>query len=360
MDIVELESKYRNFYSPTATIKVGEIDLLSEDVEVLSTTVDNTLEGADRFSFVVNNAFNIKERRLAWVDDLLAIGNRVEIKMGYLDKLELMLLGLITDVKIDYPSSGLPQITVSGYDYSYRMMNGRKSEALDKKKDSQVVPSIADLYGLKVGGLDDSKLELPRVEKSQESDFQFLTRLARYNGYEFYVFKNILFFKKPANEASPSVTLEWGKGLVSFSPEVNLSNQYKKVEVHGWDNKAKKPIVGTATIKDLPVRDKKRKSGGELLRPVTGKREAVYRERRPVFSQQEAKIKAIGIFKKLAEGLVKGRGESIGIPEIFIDQNIELKGLGDQFDRVYYIESSQHSFTTSGYQTTFNVKETTY
>jgi phage protein D len=360
MDIIELESKYRNFYSPTATIKVDDKDLLTEGVEVLSTTVDNSLEGADQFSFVVNNAFDIDKRQMNWIDNLFAIGKRVEIKMGYLDKLELMLLGLITDVKTDYPASGLPQITVSGYDYSYRMMKCRKSEALDKKKDSQVVPAIAKEYGLKVGGLDDSKLELPRVEKSQESDFQFLTRLARYNGYEFYVFKNTLYFKKPENEASPTVTLEWGKGLVSFSPEVNLSNQYKKVEVLGWDNKAKKPIVGTATIKDLPVRDKKRKSGGELLKPVMDKRDAVYRERRPVFSKQEAKIKAIGIFKKLAEGLVKGRGEAVGIPELFIDQNIELKGLGDRFNRIYYIESTQHSFTTSGYQTTFNVKETTY
>jgi phage protein D len=360
MDIVELESKYRNFYAPTATITVDGKDLLSEGVEVISTTVDNSLEGADQFSFVVNNAFDIDKRQLRWIDDVFAIGKRVEIKMGYMDKLELMLLGLITNVKTDYPSSGLPQVTVSGYDYSYRMMKCRKSDALDKKKDSQVVPSIATKYGLNVGGIDDSELELPRVEKSQESDFQFLKRLARHNGYEFYVFKNTLFFKKPANKISPAVTLEWGKGLISFAPEVNLSNQYQKVEVRGWDNKAKKPIVGTATIKDLPVRDQKRKSGGDLLKPVVGEREAVYRERRPVFSTQEAKIKAIGIFKKLAEGLVKARGEAIGIPDLFIDQNIELKGLGDRFDRIYYIESTQHSFTTSGYHTTFNVKETTY
>lgn len=358
MDITALERNYKNFYTPAAQVLVNGKDLLRQGVEVASTTVDNSLQGADQFTFVVNNAFDITNRELLWLDELFTFGNRVEIKMGYLDKLVLMHVGLITNVKTDFPSGGLPQITVSGYDKSFRMMKNRRSDQLDKKKDSDVVQQIAGDYGLKVAGVEGSQLELPRVEQNQETDFQFLTRLARHNGFEFYVVKDSLYFKEPANDESAVVTLEWGKGLVSFSPEVNLAKQVKKVELYGWDIKAKKPIVGRAGVGDEPGRDGSGQSGGEYLGPVVNG-DAVHRERQPVFSQQEADRRARAKLKRRSEGLLKGRGESIGIPEIFADKNIELKGLGKRFNRTYYIEKTQHSVTTAGYKTTFNVKETT-
>lgn len=358
MDITALEKKYHNFYSPIAKVLIEGEDLLKKGVEVISTTVDNTLKGADQFTFVINNAFDVKNRELLWLDELLAFGRKVEIKIGYLDKLVLVHVGLITNVKTDFPSGGLPQITVSGYDKSFQMMKDKKSKPVDAKKDSDVVKQIAGNYGLKVSGVENSQLELPRVEQSQESDFQFLTRLAKHNGFEFFILKDTLYFKKPANDEAAVVTLEWGKGLVSFSPEVNLAKQIKKVKFYGWDIKTKKPIVGKASVRDEPGRDLKRKSGGEFLDDVV-KGDAVHRERQPVYSKQEADRRAKAKLKEFSEGLVKGRGESIGIPEIFADKNIELKGLGKRFSKTYYIVQTQHSFTTSGYKTTFNIKETT-
>ena len=358
MDITALEKNYGDFYAPVAKVLIKGKDLIIQGIEVTSVTVDNTLEGADQFSFVVNNAFDIADRRLLWLDEYFKMGNRVEIKMGYLDKLKPLLVGLITNVKADFPSSGMPQITVSGYDLSYRMMKNRRSLQNDDSKDSDIVQQMAAQYGLKVAGVEGTELKLPRVEQNQETDFQFLTRLARHNGFEFFVFQDSLYFQKSSSNKSADITLEWGKGLVSFSPEVNLAKQVKKVELYGWDSKAKKPIVGSAGVGDEPGREDSRASGGELLQAVVGG-DAVHRERLPVFSQQEADRRARAKLKKASEDLLKGRGESIGIPEILADKNIELKGLGKQISRTYYIEKTQHTVSAAGYKTTFDVKETT-
>ena len=66
----------------------------------------------------------------------------------------------------------------------------------------------------------------------------------------------------------------WGRGLMSFSPEINLSEQVTEVEVYGWNVQTKKPIVGRARKGDEPGRDetrasgKPRSSGAEVLQKI--------------------------------------------------------------------------------------------
>ena len=76
-------------------------------------------------------------------------------------------------------------------------------------------------------------------------------------------------------------------------------------------------------------------------------------------SQQQADRQAAAILQQRSEGLVKGSGESIGLPEIRADRNIELRGLGRLFSKTYYIEQATHTIDGSGYKTTFKVKDTT-
>ena len=41
------------------------------------------------------------------------------------------------------------------------------------------------------------------------------------------------------------------------------------------------------------------------------------------------------------------------------DTNLELKGLGTLFSKTYYVDQSTHTISTSGYKTSFKVKDTT-
>jgi len=381
----ELEKHHLDFYVPAYRIIVNTKDLLADmHMEIASVEVDNTLKGADRFSFTVNSLFSFQASKalpsenapkFTIIPEVFAFGNAVTIHMGYANSKEVkdlpvMIEGKITSWQTSFPASGLPQITVSGYDHSYCMTIGKGEKPLSwaNKTDSEVVAAVARRYGLSAE-VEDTQVRHPMTVKGQESDMQFLERLAERNGYELYMRGRTLRFRPPAYEDNPVVSLQWGAGLISFSPEINISEQVSTVEVRGWDINTKKEIVGTATRGEEPGRDPNRQSGAELLARLCPNKGPL-KVRIPVFSRQEAKRRAEAILKKRSEMLVKGSGESIGLPEICVDKNIELLGLGVPFSerldepsnkdkKRYYVEQSTHTINSSGYKTTFKVKEPT-
>lgn len=361
-EITALQQQHANFFVPAYRILVDGKDLLTNFyMEIASVQVDNTLKGADRFAFTVNSTFNFESREFEHLQTTFAFGKPVEIYMGYTGKLslKLMLRGMITSVQTSFPSSGLPQINVSGYDLSYPMTKGKRSDSWTDRTDTEIVKLVAARYGLQTT-TEDTKVKQPKTEQSQESDFQLLEKLAERNGFEMYVFDKTLYFQAPKNNVPATVTLEWGKGLVSFAPEINISEQISKVEVRGWDVQKKTEIVGVAKSGDEPGRESGRRSGAEYLKSVVKDDDAgSLKIRIPVFSKQEAELRAKAILKTRSEMFVQGSGESIGLPEIMADTNIELLGLGKLFSKTYYVDQSTHTISTSGYKTSFKVKDTT-
>ncbi|MDD4767595.1 MAG: contractile injection system protein, VgrG/Pvc8 family [Desulfotomaculaceae bacterium] len=356
MDFIDLEKKYRNFYAPAFEIKAAGQDLLQAGVEIADVTVDHTLAGADTFSFTVNNAYDAVRRELKWLDGLLAPGSGVAIKMGYTDKLAALLTGLITSVRATFPAGGLPALEVSGFDLSHQLMKGRQSTPWPPDtKDSDIAKKIAAKYSLS-SVVEDTRVKYPEVNQDQESDFDFLTRLAQRNHFEFFVFGRTLYFRAPANDQAPVLSLAWGQTLVSFSPEINLGEQVSAVEIRGWDAGAKKEIVGRAKTGDEKGRDSSGSTGGEMVSSVYGQ-PVTERLRLPVGSQEEADSRARAILNQCADGLVRGSGESIGIPELLPGKNIKLERLGKKFSKTYYVERTNHSIGGAGYRTTFSVKE---
>ncbi|MFZ0388991.1 MAG: hypothetical protein WAN36_00920, partial [Calditrichia bacterium] len=85
----------------------------------------------------------------------------------------------------------------------------------------------------------------------------------------------------------------------------------------------------------------------------------VERVSRPVFSQAEADQQAECILNERAEELIRGTAETIGIPELLAGKNVELAGLGKKFSKTYYIVSTRHTVDSSGYRTSFDVREST-
>jgi phage protein D len=367
LSIVQLEKEHLDFYVPSYLIKVNGKDLLRDlFLEISSVQIDNPLQGPNRFTFTVNSGFDFENREFRLTKDfpllfdLFAFGSAVEISLGYMNNKELtkMMQGKITSVQTSFPAGGLPQINVSGFDLSYCMGKNKRSRNWSDKTDTYIVKEIANEYGLNPKEVEDTRVKHPKTEQSQESDLQFIKRLAERNDFELFVHLQDLYFRDAADDAVAVLELEWGRGLLSFSPEFNIAEQVTKVEVRGWDINTKKEIVGTAGIGEETGRDPGRLSGGEMLKKCC-RDHTELKVRRPVFSQQEAKRRAEAILKERAQQFVQGSGESIGIPEIWAGTNIKLSGLGKPFNKTYYIEQSTHTINTSGYRTTFKVKDTT-
>jgi len=269
----ELEPSYGDFYVPAFSVKVGGRDLVRDHfLTVPSVEVDLKLKMAGRFSFSVANAFDLQQREfVAGADDrvldlldLFRFGAEVEIRIGYGEpsKLPLLMVGLVTELRTSF-SNGVPELNVSGFDQLYRLKKSNAPYHREDRRDSDVVADLARRVGISKVDAQRTEPEKARVDKGHETDLNFLGKLAKRNCATFYMRGATLHFGPRNNDREGIVSMEWGKGLLSFDPEANLAEQVSEVVLHGWSPEQARPIIGRSTHGDETGRDSGRESGGD-------------------------------------------------------------------------------------------------
>ena len=368
MDVVQAEQEHGAFYAPAFQVKVAGRDVVREHfLTVTSVDVNLTLNRAARFSMTVANAFDLGVREFVAGSDgqrvdlleLFGFGRSVEIAMGYGEprKLTKLMDGLVTEISTSFASNNAPELTISGYDHAFRMMNNENTRNWENATDSDAVQDIARRNNLSANVTATEEVH-SRIEQNQETDLTFVIKLAERNGFEFRVDGNTLTFAPPRNDESEVIALEWGKGLLSFSPRANLARQVSRVEIYGWDSQNKRQIVGRARRGDEPGRDRNRRSAGDYVSTVLSE-QPVLRRRQPVYTQQEANRRARAALQDRSEDFLRGDAEALGLAALRPDENVALKGVGQLFSKTYYIEQATHRVDQSGYRTRLSLKETT-
>jgi phage protein D len=367
MDLADFSKSNGAFYAPTFQVKVGGQSLTHAlGVAVTQVEVDLALGAAARFSFTCVNTFNDQQHAFLTtygqpVLELLKFGATVEISLGYgnFSQLPTLITGVITEISTSFSDGGAPELNVAGYDGLFPMSLGKQSRSWKDITDSGVVSKLADEYGLDASNVQSTDEQHAQIEQNQESDLELMKKLAERNHFEFYVSTpNILTFAEPNDGGDGVVSLLWGRTLLSFKPEANLAAQVSQVEVYGWDPEQKKAIVGKAVAGDETGRDPRRQSGGERVRAIA-KKPSVLQVRQPVFTTAEAERRAKAILTDHAKKFLTGEAESIGLPDLQPDRNINLGNLGDPFSKTYYMQQTTHKVDSSGYRTRVKVKETT-
>jgi phage protein D len=366
MDLATISSSRGAFYVPAFSVRVAGADIVREHlIAVSQVEADLVLGAAGRFSFTVVDAYSIERHAFIsgngrGVLELLTFGAAVEICMGYASAgaLKVIMTGVITEISTSFPESGYPELSIAGYDRAFSLTVGKNSETWTKSSDSDAVAKIARFHNL-TGDIETTREKHAQIEQNQESDLEFIKKLAQRNHFEFYVYKDTLRFGKPRDKGDGVVRLRWGEGLLSFKPEANLAGQVTAVEVHGWDPGTKQAIVGRATAGSESGRDPRALSAANLLQKP-GYQQPVLRLRQPVFTQAEADSRALAVLNERAKQFLTGDAESIGLPEIRPDVSVTLENLGSPFSKTYYVEQATHKVDSNGYRTRFKVKETTW
>ncbi|MDB5692068.1 MAG: phage late control family protein [Alphaproteobacteria bacterium] len=378
MDFVARASAHQNLYAPSGAVALGAPDRDMLDAHGLAVTqieVDLQLSVSGTFKFTVPNTFDAARAdfltlRRAPALDLLTLGARVWISMGYGDRARrtLLMSGYITSVTTSFGEGGSPDLEVSGVDATYRLTLGtRERQFRDRSVHDAVARVAADNnFTAMVRGSPPSKVSL---DANMQSDLDFLRKLAENfstpeQKWEFYARPSrsgdLLHFCPRAMSSGPVGTLKWGVDLLSFKPEANLGKQVGQVEVLGWDQERKEKIVGEARREPAKPAERGRQpvSGGELQKRIFG-REARLQLRYPVKSRQEADQRAAAELAQRAKDLVRGDGETFGFPELLPDTRVQIEGLGGRFSGTYYVEKTVHRFDASGLRTRFSIQETT-
>jgi uncharacterized protein len=366
MELATLAEKYADFYAPAFAVRLARNDLQRDLLLAISQVeVDMVLGAASHFTFTVTDCYSPKLHafRTGRGDDvlsLLAFGTEVEVCMGYGDakSTPTAVNGVITEITTNFPDGAAPELTVSGYDHGFPMTIGKNSRTWTKRRDSDAVHEIASFNNMEAV-VETTKEQLAQIEQNQESDWEFLKKLADRNHFELYVDeRKTLHFAHPNDKATAIVRLVYGEGLLSFKPEANLAGQVARVEVYGWDPKTKKQIVGRASAGEESGLSGK--SAGQRLNAFVRdpSKRPTLRLRQPVFTQSEADNRAKAALNERAKQFLTGEGEAIGLPEVRPDRNVELANLGAPFSKTYYVQQATHKIDSSGYRTRFKVKET--
>ena len=342
-----LEAKYGNFHVPRFKLEIKGETIEETDGRITDLSITTALDRANRVSFTLNDIFDHKSATFEDVDwDVFKEGNTAKAWVTYGDADETQLFkGMIDSVKPSFPAGSAPSVSVSAQDLRRKMRVGSSSDSWDERKLSDVVSGITGNYNFRdevVEGADEplqekKDLKLKKLINNADSDYAFLSELARAHGFELFSRGGVFHFREPKREASPVTTLTYGRSLNSFQPgEPGGEGDVGTVEVRHWNEHDAEAIVGTASRDD-----------GELKEI----------RRIPVESEDEAIQRAEAILDQLTKPATS-RGQAVGLPELQIGRTVEIAGLGS-FSGPYYIEEATHRIDQSGYTTSLTVTEAT-
>lgn len=324
-------------------------DLKADVVEVV---VCQHLEGPSSFDIVVN-IVGPEDQKLKWIDDdRLQPGNKVEIRLGYLDKFQTLIIGEITALHPRYTSGESAKVHVQGFDRLHRLRRGTRTRSFVEVKDSQIAEKIAAESGF-TPEVEDTGVVFDYVLQNNLSDLDFLLERARRIRYELRVEGQKLVFRRAKNELDKSVSLEYTKTLKQFSPRLTTLGQVDELTVRAWNPATKEAVLGVARKGDEDSRMGGAQSGPEVAAKAFGSHAAAVIDL-PLATQAEAEQVAHALYNQMALEFITGEGEAVGNLAIMAGGTIELKGLGRRFSGNYYLKSTEHRLgPKTGYVTRF-------
>jgi phage protein D len=282
----------------------------------------------------------------------LQIGTSVEIKTAAMTSRTTASIfkGQVAAVEPHFDATGCT-IAIRAYALSHKLHRVRRTRTFQQVSASDMAKRIASEAGLS-----------PRVtstpvvhdffQQSNETDWEFLWRLALMHDFEVVVEDKTLAFR-PANDTSGApTTLRWQEGLISFHPRISGIQQAATVNVRGWDPKAKANIsgsAGSASTTSNPGLDR-----ATVANLLGGGTTAV--TDRVMTSAREASAIAQSTLDRLADSFYEAEGVAFGSPAIMAGSKVKIEGVGRHFGGTFTVTSSTHSYRgTTGYQTTFQI-----
>ncbi len=352
---------------------------------IVSLSYQNGIEGSDSVDLTVAN------QDLRWLDHpLLQVDRSFRLFLGYApDPLEEIFVGEITAVEPSFPNSGMPTIKVTAHDFLQRLTHGKvdRSFVLELPKiglfpiPDALVASIvsgANLlipYPDPIGGAlsvlmtlatlavvpDDAQRPV-RVQQGV-SDFDFLSTIAKENGWEMYIDHTLdpkgyfLRFQFLIQDYSPTLTLKWGESLMDFNPRLTTVGDVFGVSARIWIASLQTEFVIIVSW------DYDRAAFNLSIYPSLGDLDAILGEN----AKKTLSIKPSGFPGSLREILSEllprlnnrqtASGSCIGDTRIMAGRVINFDGLGDQFGGMYRVTSATHSFDSGGYKTSFKARK---
>lgn len=281
-------------------------------------------------------------------DSKFKVGAALEVKLGSTEErtTKTIFKGEIVTVEPDFQSGSVAMI-VRAYDQSHRLMRSRKQRAFLNQTFSDIAQQVAGEYSLSAS-VGPSGGPLDFVLQNNETDWDFLWRLAKRVGFEVTLDGTKLSFDKPDANA-PEIELAYPDGLHAFRPRITSVQQVTKVNVRGFDFKRKEAVLSAKTSPEqlteagITRQEIATKFGSSTLE-IAGQ---------SFSSRGEADAIAQAALDQLANAYLAADGATFGNPDIKAGVKLKITGVGKKFSGTYRVAKAVHVLQSGGYVTQF-------
>jgi phage protein D len=321
--------------------------------DVRAVTVEQGVGEPAWFSVELSN-WDAEKLQVSWSDGtLFAIGNSVEISLGFVDDLHRVLVGEVTSLEPVFSAQRPPVLVVSGYDVGHRLARAPKSRTFARMKDSAIAAQVAREAGLRAE-VRDTKVSLLYVAQANQTDWAFLRDRADRIGYELFVREKVLHFRPPAADGSAQRTLALGEEITEFRPRLSAVGQVGGATVQGWDVLRKQALVGQAAAAQIAPMGAT-SPGLRTVDKAFGRSAAIRVDLGPGIKAEADQI-ALGALTGTALDFVSGTVECAGQPQLVAGSVVTIEDAGNRFSGPYYIAAVTHTLDAHGYRTTLAVQ----
>lgn len=303
--------------------------------------------------------FRDNARRLL-ADATIRIGSSITVKITTdANAATTLFVGDVVAVEAEFEASGTFTI-VRGYDQSHRLYRGRHTAAYMQATASDAATQCARRVGLRPGRIEPSSTVYEHISQRGETDWEFLSALARDIGYRVGVRDGALDFAPPDTadtgpdgDPEDPLVLRFGADITRLRATITAAEQVGRVEVRGWDVATKQPIVATAEPSAAGA-DTDRLTPASLAE-VFGNRVHIDGDR-GVRSQAQADAAAGARSEAIAGGYAEIDASCRGNPVLRAGVVVMFTDLGAPFDGRFVLTSARHRYEPAGgYTTTIGV-----
>jgi len=344
-----LSEKNNNYLVPDALILIDDTKLSKESVFFTNLEIDKVLDGYDTCTFLIHNSIDLEFN--SKMNEDYELGDEVKVYIGYAQAdTTLVFKGFITNIKWNFSEDDHLDIFIEAKDYTFLMMKNKYEKSMIDMTASDIVENIiTERYPNLIVEAGATDIKYEKIENDKENDYLFIKSLAQKSNFEFFIDNGTVNFRPIPQTLKSTITLTYGKDILSFKPELNIEKEVTSVKIIGLElSKDKEAIIGEAFIDES---DSNETNKG--IRKLFGELE--YKVRESVKNQEEADLRAEFLLNSFSNNSHKAWIKSIGLPTLKPGITVTLEGVGNKFSRDYYIIKCVHSLNEDGYETVLSV-----
>jgi phage protein D len=271
--------------------------------------------------------------------------------------------GYATRIEGGFGSNTQGPIKIIGYDKLYLFHEGVHNRTFLNMKHSEIIRKLAADVGISKVKIEDTGFVDPYVIEADETNIQFIRKLAALNGFEFFIQcdfqgEETLHFRRPPKSDKPDLTLGWDQNIRAIKPRY-IKIPINFIQVPFWDYKKKE---GYQIKQDRKTGYTNTRTSWSADAPsVNGTGTLKIPGAWHVNSPEKTQIIAQSLCNEFQGQFLCAEVEAEGNAEIRPGQIVELpkeqKGEIGNFSGNYYVTETCHSYKNGILTTFFTVSD---